>query len=112
MLSRFHCVVATVAVLAALTLGCSGGNQPSAQDKDGKKDGADKKAVDKKELASLGPPEFTFTAEEFSREFIEPKTASSDTKFRNKIVAVTGEVSHVRSKDGGKGAEVFLKGDK
>ena len=95
-----------VALLALLPLGCGGGDQAKVKDKQAR----DKQAVAPKNEPL--EPEFKFTAEGFSREFIEPKTASSDTKYRNKVVEITGAVAWVRSKDGGKTAEVFLKGDK
>ncbi len=137
MVPRIHRVVAMVAVLAALLLGCSS----EQKDKDGKRDEAVRSDKDHskgqgrrveenpeheraarmdkgwypetngKKAEDAGKPDFTLTGKEFIREFLKDKKAAGK-KYDNKVVRLTGEVRGVRAKDAGKSVAVQLEGFK
>jgi hypothetical protein len=110
MSARFQRGMIAAALLAVLALGCSGGNQSGSTDKDAKRD-ADKKGTDGTTPNKTAKPDYTVTAEEFSREFLKDDKAA-DRKYKGKVVAVTGEVFGVHPREGGKEVLVQLKGAK
>jgi hypothetical protein len=106
MRTLFHRGLGGVVIAALLILGCSRGEpQPKGEkpSEEGKGGGGPQ--------AGARKPDFTLTAEEFTREFLKDKDAAKK-KYEGKRVEITGEVSGVSSPDAGKTAVVQLQGAK